>query len=182
MQLARAAAQRHYEYIVDGSKPLVRVSAAFVMGRRAALPGQGTAGGRARQSLRAGSVASERSASPCGRALRLETDLSDRIQRRMWAGACEPHVRECFGAILDPGAVYFDVGAHIDFTLHSPRIGLGLKDGSSLLKPIRAIMSAWRAIFLNSTGQRRQTRLFGTAQARLHSNDPQLRVNQAGGA
>ncbi len=47
--------------------------------------------------------------------VRFETDLSDRIQRQMWAGVYEPHVRECFDAILEPGAVYFDVGAHIGF-------------------------------------------------------------------
>ncbi len=47
--------------------------------------------------------------------VRFETDLTDRIQRQMWAGVYEPHVRECFDAILEPGAVYFDVGAHIGF-------------------------------------------------------------------
>ena len=47
--------------------------------------------------------------------VRFETDLTDRIQRQMWAGVYEPHVRECFNVILDPGAVYFDVGAHIGF-------------------------------------------------------------------
>lgn len=47
--------------------------------------------------------------------VRFETDLTDRIQRQMWAGVYEPHVRECFRVILDPGAVYFDVGAHIGF-------------------------------------------------------------------
>jgi FkbM family methyltransferase len=47
--------------------------------------------------------------------VRFETDLTDRIQRQMWAGVYEPHVRECFRAILEPGAVYFDVGAHIGF-------------------------------------------------------------------
>jgi FkbM family methyltransferase len=47
--------------------------------------------------------------------VRFETDLTDRIQRQMWAGVYEPHVRECFNAILEPGAVYFDVGAHIGF-------------------------------------------------------------------
>lgn len=47
--------------------------------------------------------------------VRFETDLTDRIQRQMWAGVYEPHVRQCFGAILEPGAVYFDVGAHIGF-------------------------------------------------------------------
>jgi FkbM family methyltransferase len=47
--------------------------------------------------------------------VRFETDLTDRIQRQMWAGVYEPHVRECFDVILEPGAVYFDVGAHIGF-------------------------------------------------------------------
>jgi len=47
--------------------------------------------------------------------VRFETDLTDRIQRQMWAGVYEPHVRECFNVLLEPGAVYFDVGAHIGF-------------------------------------------------------------------
>jgi FkbM family methyltransferase len=47
--------------------------------------------------------------------VKFETDLSDRIQRQMWAGVYEPHVRDCFSVILEPGAVYFDVGAHIGF-------------------------------------------------------------------
>ncbi len=47
--------------------------------------------------------------------VRFETDLRDRIQRQMWAGVYEPHVRECFDALLEPEAVYFDVGAHIGF-------------------------------------------------------------------
>jgi FkbM family methyltransferase len=44
-----------------------------------------------------------------------EVNLNDRIQRQMWAGVYEPHVRACFSVILEPGAVYFDVGAHIGF-------------------------------------------------------------------
>ena len=47
--------------------------------------------------------------------VQFETDLTDRIQRQMCAGTYEPHVRECFEAILESGAVYFDVGAHIGF-------------------------------------------------------------------
>jgi len=47
--------------------------------------------------------------------VQLETDLTDRIKRQMWAGVYEPHVRECFDVILQPGGVYFDVGAHIGF-------------------------------------------------------------------
>jgi FkbM family methyltransferase len=44
-----------------------------------------------------------------------ETDLADRIQRQMWAGTYEPHVRACFDALIDPGDVYFDVGGHIGY-------------------------------------------------------------------
>ena len=47
--------------------------------------------------------------------VRFETDLTDRIQRQMWAGMYEPHVRECFDALLQPGNVYVDVGAHIGY-------------------------------------------------------------------
>jgi FkbM family methyltransferase len=43
----------------------------------------------------------------------------------MWAGVYEPHVRECFKVILKPGAVFFDVGAHIGFhsVLAAHRVG-----------------------------------------------------------
>jgi len=47
--------------------------------------------------------------------VRFETDLGDRIQRQMWAGTYEPHVHECFNVLLDPGAVYIDVGGHIGY-------------------------------------------------------------------
>lgn len=47
--------------------------------------------------------------------MQLETDLRDRIQRQMWAGVYEPHVRECFEALIRPGDAYFDVGAHIGY-------------------------------------------------------------------
>jgi FkbM family methyltransferase len=47
--------------------------------------------------------------------VRFETDLSDRIQRQMWAGTYEPHVRECFNVLLDDGSVYLDVGGHIGY-------------------------------------------------------------------
>lgn len=47
--------------------------------------------------------------------MRLETDLRDRIQRQMWAGIYEPHVRECFEVLVQPGDTYFDVGAHIGY-------------------------------------------------------------------
>lgn len=47
--------------------------------------------------------------------VRFEADLADRIGRQMWAGVYEPHVRECFAALLEPGDVYCDVGAHIGY-------------------------------------------------------------------
>jgi FkbM family methyltransferase len=47
--------------------------------------------------------------------VRFEVDLTDRIQRQMWAGVYEPHVRECFHALLRPGDVFIDVGAHIGY-------------------------------------------------------------------
>jgi FkbM family methyltransferase len=47
--------------------------------------------------------------------VRFETDLTDRIQRQMWAGTYEPHVRACFDALIEPGDVYFDVGGHIGY-------------------------------------------------------------------
>jgi FkbM family methyltransferase len=47
--------------------------------------------------------------------LQLETDLRDRIQRQMWAGVYEPHVRECFEALIRPGDTFFDVGGHIGY-------------------------------------------------------------------
>jgi FkbM family methyltransferase len=59
--------------------------------------------------------------------VRFEADLNDRIQRQMWAGVYEPHVHECFNAALEPGAVYFDVGAHIGFhaVFAAHRVGEG---------------------------------------------------------
>jgi FkbM family methyltransferase len=47
--------------------------------------------------------------------VRFETDLKDRIQRQMWAGTYEPHVRACLDALLQPGDVYVDVGGHIGY-------------------------------------------------------------------
>jgi FkbM family methyltransferase len=82
------------------------------MGRRA-VPGQGRlVDGLGRLACWMGG---ERAVASPWPGVRFETDLTDRIQRQMWAGVYEPHVRECFDAILEPGAVYFDVGAHIGF-------------------------------------------------------------------
>jgi FkbM family methyltransferase len=93
------------------------------MGRRA-VPGQGRlVDGLGKLACWIGG---ERAVASPWPGVRFETDLSDRIQRQMWAGVYEPHVRECFGAILEPGAVYFDVGAHIGFhaAFAAYRVGL----------------------------------------------------------
>jgi len=42
-------------------------------------------------------------------------DLGDRIQRLMWGGVYEPHVRRCVAALLRPGDTFVDVGAHIGY-------------------------------------------------------------------
>jgi FkbM family methyltransferase len=47
--------------------------------------------------------------------VRFETDLTDRIQRQMWAGTYEPHVRCCLDELIEPGHLYFDVGGHIGY-------------------------------------------------------------------
>ena len=106
--------------------------------------------------------------------VRFETDLSDRIQRQMWAGVYEPHVREAFRAILEPGAVYFDVGAHIGFhaVFAAHRVGQGL--GAFLPSKLpHVFMSAWRTIFLNSLGRKlARTPPFGSAADPSRSNAP----------
>lgn len=45
----------------------------------------------------------------------LETKLADRIQRQMWAGTYEMHVRTCIESLIDEGHTVLDVGAHIGF-------------------------------------------------------------------
>jgi FkbM family methyltransferase len=52
-------------------------------------------------------------------------DLSDRIQRLMWAAAYEPLVTRCLTALLRPGDTFVDVGAHIGFfsLIASSRVG-----------------------------------------------------------
>jgi FkbM family methyltransferase len=42
-------------------------------------------------------------------------DLGDRIQRLMWGGVYEPHVRRCIAALLRPGDTFVDIGAHIGY-------------------------------------------------------------------
>jgi FkbM family methyltransferase len=82
------------------------------MGRRS-LPGQGRlvdALGRI-----AGWMGGGRAVVTPWPGVRFEADLTDRIQRQMWAGTYEPHVRACFEALLEPGDVYIDVGGHIGY-------------------------------------------------------------------
>jgi len=59
--------------------------------------------------------------------IRFEVDLTDRIQRRMWAGVYEQHVRHCFDVLLKPGDGYCDVGAHIGYhaVAAAHRVGAG---------------------------------------------------------
>jgi FkbM family methyltransferase len=57
--------------------------------------------------------------------VKFEADLTDRIQRQMWAGTYEPHVRECFEALLRPGDRYFDVGGHIGYHAVSAAFHVG---------------------------------------------------------
>ena len=52
--------------------------------------------------------------SPCPGA-RLEVNLHDRIERQMWGGCYEAHVRNCLEALLRPGDVFLDIGAHIGY-------------------------------------------------------------------
>ena len=42
-------------------------------------------------------------------------DLCDRIQREMWAGCYEPHVTRSLRAVLRPGDIFADIGAHIGY-------------------------------------------------------------------
>lgn len=82
------------------------------MGRRA-VPGQGRlVDGLCRL---AGWIGGDRAVASPWPGVRFETDLSDRIQRQMWAGTYEPHVRACLDALIEPGQVYFDVGGHIGY-------------------------------------------------------------------
>lgn len=84
----------------------------FRMGRRT-VPGQGRlvdALGRL-----ACWIGGERAVVSPWPGVRFEADLTDRIQRQMWAGTYEPHVRACFDALIEPGHVYFDVGGHIGY-------------------------------------------------------------------
>jgi len=45
----------------------------------------------------------------------IRVDLRDRIQRFMWCGCYEPHVRRCMAALLRPGDTLIEIGAHIGY-------------------------------------------------------------------
>ena len=45
----------------------------------------------------------------------LAVDLHDRIERQMWGGCFETHVRKCFEALLREEDVFLDIGAHIGY-------------------------------------------------------------------
>lgn len=45
----------------------------------------------------------------------LQVDLRDRIQRAMWGGCYEPHVRRCLAALIRPGDSILEIGAHIGY-------------------------------------------------------------------
>ncbi len=62
-----------------------------------------------------GTLWGARASSRLGWRTRIEVDLHDRIQRQMWAGCYEPHVRKCVEALLVEGDVFVDVGAHIGY-------------------------------------------------------------------
>ena len=94
---------------------------------RHSVPAQGRlADGLVRLACRISELRTAASPWPAGR---FESDPTDRIQRQMWAGICEPNVPECFDAILEPGAVYFDVGARSGF-----QAVFGAHRGNALLK------------------------------------------------
>ena len=46
---------------------------------------------------------------------RMKVNLGDRIERLMWGGCYELHIRRCLQALLRPGDAFLDVGAHIGF-------------------------------------------------------------------
>ncbi|MFZ0036761.1 MAG: FkbM family methyltransferase [Candidatus Acidiferrales bacterium] len=50
-----------------------------------------------------------------GNGVVLRVNLRDRIERLMWGHVYEPHVQRCLAALLSPGDVYVDVGAHIGY-------------------------------------------------------------------
>jgi FkbM family methyltransferase len=50
-----------------------------------------------------------------GNGTTIRVDLNDRIERLMWGHCYENHIQQCFLALLSPGTLYVDVGAHIGY-------------------------------------------------------------------
>jgi len=57
----------------------------------------------------------------------IQVDLHDRIERQMWGGCYEPHVRQCLRVLLSPGNVFIDIGGHIGYhtVLGASLVGAG---------------------------------------------------------
>ena len=45
----------------------------------------------------------------------VRVNLHDRIERQMWGGCYEPHVRHALHVLLSPGDTFIDVGGHIGY-------------------------------------------------------------------
>ena len=45
----------------------------------------------------------------------IRVNLRDRIERQMWGGCYEPHVRHSLRVLLSPGDTFIDVGGHIGY-------------------------------------------------------------------
>jgi FkbM family methyltransferase len=50
-----------------------------------------------------------------GRGGMVRVNLHDRIERQMWGGCYEPHVRHALQVFLSPGDTFIDVGGHIGY-------------------------------------------------------------------
>src|SRR5258706_9866842 len=92
---------------------------------RHAIPGQGRIADAVGKL--AGWVGGGRAIASPWPGVRFEVDMNDRIQRQMWAGVYEQHVRQCFDVLLQPGDGYVDVGAHIGYhaVAAAHRVGAG---------------------------------------------------------
>jgi FkbM family methyltransferase len=50
-----------------------------------------------------------------GNGTSIRVDLNDRIEQLMWGHCYENHIQQCLLALLSPGCVYAEVGAHIGY-------------------------------------------------------------------
>ena len=102
-------------------------------------------------------------------------DLSDRIQRLMWAAAYEPLVTRCLMALLRPGDTFVDVGAHIGFfsLIASSQVGptgqvYAFEANYDRFKELQSNAAAypWLVCYSWAVKSRRTNRLFESAAAR----------------